>query len=141
MIYEIKDVISLVKPGCIWSMTDNNYDTLVWEVANAKSKPTYNDLLEKVNELNNIKPLEVLREKRNELLDKTDKYMVYDFAYAVGTTKEDWISYRQELRDLPTTASPQINIVERIETNNETLISQTVTVIELENVTWPTPPS
>ena len=141
MIYEIKDVISLVKPDCNWSMTDNNYDTLVWEIANSKSKPTHNELLEKVNELNNIKPLEVLREKRNELLDQTDKYMVSDFAYEVSTTKEDWISYRQELRDLPTTASPQINIVERIETNNETLISQTVTVIELENITWPTPPS
>ena len=141
MIYEIRDVIPLVKPGCIWSMTDNNYDTLEWEDINAKSKPTHNELLEKVNELNNIKPLEVLREKRNELLDKTDKYMVSDFAYSSEQVKQDWITYRQTLRDLPENSSPQINITDRIETNNETLLTRKVTEIELENVIWPTPPS
>ena len=67
--------------------------------------------------------------------------MISDFAYPSEQVKQNWITYRQELRDLPENSSPQINIIERIETNNETLISQTVTVIELENVTWPTPPS
>ena len=56
-------------------------------------------------------------------------------------SKQDWIIYRQELRDLPENSSPQINIIERIETNNETLLSRKVTEIELENVVFPTPPS
>lgn len=45
------------------------------------------------------------------------------------------------IKKLSITASPQINIVKRIETNNETLLSLTVTEIELENITWLTPPS
>tara|TARA_E500000178_G_C17006723_1_gene748468 strand:- start:232 stop:651 length:420 start_codon:yes stop_codon:yes gene_type:complete len=139
MIYTYKDIIQLLSND--WDMNENDYDTLNWYSINVKNKPTKEELDEKINYYNNIKPLEVLREKRNELLDKTDKYMISDFAYPSEQVKQNWITYRQELRDLPENSSPQINIVERIETNNETLISQTVTVIELENVTWPTPPS
>lgn len=139
MIYTYKDIIQLLSND--WDMNENDYDTLNWHSINVKNKPTKEELDEKINYYNNIKPLEVLREKRNELLDKTDKYMISDFAYPSEQVKQNWITYRQELRDLPENSSPQINIIERIETNNETLISQTVTVIELENVTWPTPPS
>tara|TARA_B100000963_G_C22444487_1_gene588198 strand:+ start:458 stop:877 length:420 start_codon:yes stop_codon:yes gene_type:complete len=139
MIYTYRDIIQLLSND--WDMNENDYDTLNWHSINVKNKPTKEELDEKINYYNNIKPLEVLREKRNELLDKTDKYMISDFAYPSEQVKQNWITYRQELRDLPENSSPQINIIERIETNNETLISQTVTVIELENVTWPTPPS
>lgn len=45
------------------------------------------------------------------------------------------------IKKLSITASLQINIVKRIETNNETLLSLTVTEIELINIPCPTPPS
>jgi hypothetical protein len=45
-----------------------------------------------------------LREERNVLLDKSDKYMTQD--YPRKHEVEDWIMYRQALRDLPRTARP-----------------------------------
>ena len=102
---------------------DATYEGIIWN-ENAVNIPTKKDVETTIQNLINQRPLELLREKRNELLYKTDKYMVSDFAYAVGTTKEDWISYRQELRDLPTTSTPGLG-----EDG------------ELTNVTWPTPPS
>jgi len=102
---------------------DATYEGIIWN-ENAVNIPTKKDVETTIQNLINQRPLELLREKRNELLDKTDKYMVSDFAYAVGTTKEDWISYRQALRDLPSTLTPGLG-----EDG------------ELTNVTWPTPPS
>ena len=57
-------------------------------------------------------------------LDKTDKYATIDYPHANDTVKQAWLTYRQALRDLPATASPQLD------SNGE-----------LTNVTWPTPPS
>jgi|TARA_B110000238_G_C16098695_1_gene427272 hypothetical protein len=142
MIYEIRDVIPLVKSNNnYWTMTNNDYNTLDWKEINYQSKPTYNELIEKVNELNNIKPMILLREKRDELLDKTDKYMVSDFAYPTEQFKQDWLDYREELRNLPSNSSPQVKIIKSIETDNESLILQRITDIELYNVNWPIPPS
>ena len=65
-----------------------------------------------------------LREERNLLLDNTDKYVVIDYPHPSEEVKQAWLTYRQELRDLPATATPQLD-------ENE----------NLTNVTWPTPPS
>ena len=87
-------------------------------------KPSLEYLQDKADKLNNLKPIDILREERNKLLNSTDKYLTSDFVYPIGTIKEDWITYRQALRDLPATATLQLD-----ENRN------------LTNVTWPTPPS
>ena len=108
-----------------YTITGSDYNTLVWDEYNAGiPKPSLEYLQDEVDKLNNLKPIDILREERNKLLDSTDKYLTLDFVYTVGTTKEDWITYRQELRDLPATSTPQID-------DND----------ELTNVIWPSPPS
>ena len=80
-------------------------------------------ILSKIEEINNLQPLKILREE-NLLLDKTDKYVVIDYPHPSEEVKQAWIIYRQELRDLPATSTPQLD-----ENGN------------LTNVIWPTPPS
>ncbi len=63
-------------------------------------------------------PEQVLRRERKIFLDKTDWWATSD-----RTMTDEQKAYRQKLRDLPATASPELN--ERG---------------ELINVTWPTKP-
>lgn len=106
-----------------YTITGTDYNTLIWHDKSI-TPPSLKFLQDKADKLNNLKPIDLLREERNKLLNSTDKYLTSDFVYPIGTTKEDWITYRQALRDLPTTATPQLN-----------------DDFELTNVTWPTPPS
>lgn len=83
------------------------------------------------NKCNEIRPsvyskyaLKYLREERNKKLFNTDCRIVADFPHPSEEVKQAWITYRQELRDLPANTSPQLD------SNGE-----------LTNVTWPTPPS
>ena len=63
-------------------------------------------------------PFHYLRKERNHLLQETDWMANSDV-----TMTDDWRTYRQALRDLPSTAKPQLD-----EQGN------------LTNVTWPTKP-
>ena len=65
-----------------------------------------------------------LREERNKKLFNTDCRIVADFPHPSEEVKQAWITYRQELRDLPANADPSLD-------ENGELI----------NITWPTPPS
>jgi hypothetical protein len=58
-----------------------------------------------------------IREKRNALLNASDKMMLADnFTKMPGKLQEQWKTYRQQLRDMPSKFGP-------------------------EDVIWPTPPS
>ena len=78
---------------------------------------TFDDVLTKKIELQNAEPMRLLREERNRKLIETDWMANSDV-----TMSDDWKTYRQTLRDLPSTASPKIE-------NGQ-----------LTNVTWPTKP-
>ena len=65
----------------------------------------------------------ILRCERNKLLKKTDKYMVLDYPNLSESKKNEWVVYRQLLRDLPLNANPSVN-----------------EECELINITWPTKP-
>jgi uncharacterized protein (DUF2344 family) len=67
-----------------------------------------------------------LREERTWKLEDCDWTVLPDSKLS-SAKKTEWETYRQSLRDLPSTQSPTI------ETNNGTET--------LENVTWPTKPS
>ena len=64
-----------------------------------------------------------LRTERNIRLSNSDWVMLPDVSLTTEK-KEEWITYRQALRDLPTNSTPELD-------ENR----------ELTNVTWPTPPS
>ena len=53
--------------------------------------------------LENILPhnLSILRSQRNSLLSSSDIYMINDYPHKTESIKQEWIVYRQSLRDLP----------------------------------------
>ena len=50
-----------------------------------------------------------LREERNALLDKSDKYVTPDYPHRLELDIQNWKDYRQALRNLPTTARPTLD--------------------------------
>jgi DnaJ-domain-containing protein 1 len=79
------------------------------------ARPSEEQIQAKIEELTAAEPLRLLREKRNQLLARSDWMAVSD-----RTMTQAQIDYRQALRDLPATADPQLD-----ENGN------------LTNVTWP----
>ena len=110
--------LSKLRPGSAWSLKTYNYEDVVWLDQNT-SKPTLTEIEEKIAELAIPEPLRLLRVKRNELLASSDWRATIDYQ---GTNQDEWLAYRQALRDLPATADPKLE-------NGG-----------LTNVTWPEKP-
>ena len=122
MTIDISDAL-ITYHNCQFTLLGDDYDTLLWNDDNPLPKPTLNELLSKVTELNNTEPMRLLREERNKKLLETDKYAIIDWPHANDTVKQSWLIYRQALRDLPSISSPQIDSSGK-----------------LTNITWPTSP-
>ena len=119
-----QNIITILRPGAEFTITDdNNYNNIVW-IDTIQTKPTEEEIISKINELNTILGWEILRIEKNKLLKETDKYMVLDYPNLSESKKNEWITYRQLLRDLPLNANPSVN--------EES---------ELINITWPQQPS
>lgn len=89
------------------------------EYVDGQTPPTEEAIQAKLTELQNAEPMRVLREERNWKLSDTDWMANSDV-----TMSDAWKKYRQDLRDLPASATPSLD-----EHGN------------LTNVTWPTKPS
>ena len=74
-----------------WQMTGDTYDDLVWD-DDFGEKPTIIHL----QDLWDNMVLDVVREKRNQLLKDCDYCALPDYP-----NRENFILYRQELRELP----------------------------------------
>ena len=61
--------------------------------------------------INETKPLSEMRQKRDLLLDETDKYIVADYPHPSPEARQAWLDYRQALRDLPSTTEDPANPV------------------------------
>tara|TARA_B100000900_G_scaffold48665_2_gene36024 strand:- start:4960 stop:5346 length:387 start_codon:yes stop_codon:yes gene_type:complete len=121
---KLSNAILSLCPNSVFSIVNNNYDSIVWEETNTEPKPSLEEVNSKLDELKLLLPMEKLREERDKKLFDTDYRIVADFPYPSEEVKQAWLTYRQELRDLPATATPQLD-------DNGFLT----------NVTWPTPPS
>ena len=119
-----QNIITILRPGAEFTITDdNNYNNIVW-TDTTQTKPTEEEIISKINELNTILGWEILRIERNKLLKETDKYMVLDYPNLSESKKNEWVVYRQLLRDLPSTQTPGLNDLG-----------------DLINITWPQQPS
>ena len=116
--------IKKIQPTCKLKIINNDYNSIVWNSENTLSKPTLAECQAAWQEIINEAPMKLLREERNKKLFNTDYRIVADYPHANDNVKQAWLTYRQALRDLPSTASPQLDA------NGN-----------LTNVTWPTPPS
>lgn len=108
---DIPLVLSKYYNGQTWSLVGEKYEGLTWSDENTVSKPSFDDLIVKYNEIAAARPLNKLRKERNELLDKTDKYTVVDFPHPTEEAKQAWLDYRQALRDLPANTTDPENPV------------------------------
>ena len=117
-------IIQDLRPNSIFSINENDYSTLVWSTNNTTTKPTEEEIISKNTEIKNIIAYDHLRMERNKLLNESDKYSLSDFPHANDTIKNQWLTYRQQLRDI-TKQTPIIDI----ETG------------DISGITWPTPPS
>ena len=117
--------INKIVPNAKMKIIDNDYNTIVWSETNTQSKPTLAECEAAWDEILNELPMKKLREERDKKLLETDKYTsIPDWPHPSEEVKQSWVTYRQVLRDLPATATPQLD-------ENANLI----------NVTWPSPPS
>lgn len=86
---------------------NETYDSI--KILSGQTKPLYEEF-KKVhdNVVHIIIPFENLRVKRNELLKDTDWTQTNDIGLE---NEEEWVTYRQALRDLPTNTEDPINPV------------------------------
>ena len=118
MLYREAVDLLVNKQNALYQVVDNQ---IVEWYETELEQPSQEEIQAKIQELQNAEPMRLLREERNRRLAETDWK---DLPSYPGTDQEEWRTYRQALRDLPSTASPQID-----EQNN------------LTNVTWPTKPA
>ena len=102
-------------------MCGNEYSDLEWIDGHGYDKPTEEEIVAKIAELDSEEPMRLLRIERDKMLAKTDWRASSDL-----TLSTEWAAYRQALRDLPATATPTLN--ER-------------GILDLSSVTWPIEPS
>ena len=118
MKYDISLALQALKPGAEWVLRGTEYSGLEW--MDSGQQPTEQEVKAKLIELEAAEPMRLLRIERNKKIAETDWRMLPD-----QTPSDDWINYRQALRDLPASASPKLN------SDYE---------LDLTSVTWPTEP-
>ena len=124
MKYGIGQALLVLRPGAEWNVTDDVYTGIEWLDKN-QTKPTLEEVSTTVTRLNNEEPMRLLRVERDKRL--TDCDWVVTKAIDTGDTVSNvWKAYRQSLRDLPASASPNLN------SDYE---------LDLTSITWPTEPS
>ena len=116
------DALQKLCPGSEWSC-DGTYDSIVWVKGNGHDKPSESAVNAKITEIENAKSMVELRRQRDARLAECD-WVVTKALESGSSVASNWKTYRQQLRDLPSSASPQLD-------NDE----------NLTNVTWPTKPS
>lgn len=121
---DLTQVIIRLNPSAEFTILNNDYNGFDWHETNTEPKPTLTECEAAWEEILNEAPMKKLREERDKKLLETDKYSITDWPHASEEVKQAWITYRQELRDLPSNSIPSLD-----ENGN------------LTNVTWPTPPS
>ena len=119
MKYDITHALQALKPGAEWTLRGNDYSGLTW--LDSEQQPTKTEVFDKIAELDAAEPMRLLRIERNKKIAETDWRVLPD-----QTPSDDWINYRQALRDLPANATPKLNSDYQL---------------DLTSVTWPTEPS
>ena len=109
-------------PGALVIRGENSYENIEWNVGIVTTPPTKEQVLTKAQELYDGEAMKRLRIHRKILMSESDWTQGADSPLS-DEKKAEWATYRQALRDLPSTASPELD---------GPFIS---------NVDWPTEPS
>ena len=118
----IGDVLCTNYSGKSWILTSpDDYSALEWN--DSSEKPTEEQLRSELSTLENAEPMRRLRIRRDALLKETDWSQGKDVPVGIQSS---YVNYRQQLRDLPNTATPVLD---------------DSTSVGISSVTWPTKPS
>jgi len=117
----LSEILATYWPEASWSMLDEDYGQLNWN-SDDIPKPTLEEVNQKITEHSSIKAFSILRRERDRLLTESDWTQMPDVPEATRTA---WQTYRQALRDLPSTATP---------------VMDNKTELCISGVTWPTKP-
>ena len=120
----VSDALVALRPGAEWNITGNVYGGIDWLDKN-QSLPTEEEINAKIAELEAAEPARQVREIRDRLLAESDWTQSRDVVLLNDTT---WKQYRQDLRDLPASAS----FTPKLDSNGE---------LDMSSVTWPLKPS
>ena len=119
MKYDITHALQELKPGAQWNLRGDDYTGLEW--LDSGQQPSKENVEAKIKELDAAEPMRLLRIERDKKIAQTDWRVLPD-----QTPTDDWINYRQALRDLPASATP------KLDSNYE---------LDFSSFTWPTEPS
>jgi hypothetical protein len=122
MKYTVVDALSILRPGAHYIVRGDVYSGIEW-LDSGQTKPTEKEINDKISELDSPEPMRLLREERTNRLKECDWTQFPDVPDATRTA---WQTYRQQLRDLPASASPKLDEFYKL---------------DLTSVTWPTEPS
>lgn len=103
------NIIEILIPDSKFYINQNDYSTLVWYDNNVQPKPTEEEIINKMNEFFSGYEYEILRYERDKLLENSDKYTLSDFPHNSDEKKQEWLTYRQQLRDITTTQTPSLD--------------------------------
>jgi len=109
-----------LRPGSKWTIRGGYYGGIEWKDTE-QTKPTEEEVNSEIARLQSEEPMKRLRDYRNKLLAESDWMANSDV-----TMSDAWKTYRQALRDLPSTATPVLDNTSKP---------------GISGVTWPTKPS
>ena len=124
MKYTITEALISLKPEAEWAVRGGNYSDIEW-LDKTQIMPTEEEINAKIAELEAAEPARQVREIRNRLLAESDWTQSRDVVLLNDTT---WKQYRQDLRDLPASAS----FTPKLDSNGN---------LDMSSVTWPLKPS
>tara|TARA_B100000963_G_scaffold238803_1_gene208864 strand:- start:18 stop:383 length:366 start_codon:yes stop_codon:yes gene_type:complete len=120
--YGMIDAIYALRPGVKgFTIKGNDYSGLEWK-NDTHTKPTEEEINQKIAELNVGAAHKALRDERNRRLAETDWTQSRDVNLL---NDSDWKNYRQALRDLPSKSNPKLDSRGNL---------------DISSVTWPTKP-
>ena len=124
MKYTITEALISLKPEAEWVVRGGNYSDIEW-LDKTETMPTEDEINAKIAELETAEPARQVREIRNRLLAESDWTQSRDVVLLNDIT---WKRYRQDLRDLPASAS----FTPKLDSNGN---------LDMSSVTWPLKPS
>ena len=120
----IVEALIALKPKAQFILRGDTYAGLEW-LDETQIKPTEEEIDAKIAELEAAEPARQVREIRNRLLAESDWTQSRDVVLLNDIT---WKRYRQDLRDLPASAS----FTPKLDSNGN---------LDMSSVTWPLKPS
>jgi hypothetical protein len=103
----LAQVLEKIAPDMLYTSSDGTWANVIFEEAGFVKCDEYYEYT--LYTLENADAIKKFREERNTLLDQSDKYMVPDYPNILELDIQNWVDYRQALRNLPTTARPTLD--------------------------------